>query len=79
MLFRKLLVLVMLRSTSVKQRDTISRMNEHGTQNTEPMFKYLSKCQIFKETCNSYHLPSVCNEKDQNEIHMWSHILSTVL
>ena len=41
------------------ERCLISRMNEHGTRNTEPIFKHLSECQMFKETCNLYALPSL--------------------
>ena len=43
-------------------------MNKHGTRDTEPMFKHLSECEIFKETCNLYALPSLYNESDPNEI-----------
>ena len=49
-------------------------MNEHGTRDTEPMFKHLSKCEMFKETCNLYALPSL-----YNEISLTSNILSAVL
>ena len=54
-------------------------MNEHGTQDTEPIFKHLSECEMFKETCNLYGLPSLHNETDLNEISLTSHILSAVL
>ena len=54
-------------------------MNEHGKRENEPMFKNLSECEMFKETCNLYALPSVYNEQDQNEISLTSHILSAVL
>ena len=40
-------------------------MNEHGTGDTEPMFKHLLECGMFKETCNFYALTS--------------HILSAIL
>ena len=61
------------------ERCLISRMNEHGKRENEPMFKHLSECEIFKETCHLYALPSVYNEQDQNEISLTSHILSAVL
>ena len=61
------------------ERCLISRMNEHGTRDTEPMFKHLSKCEMFKETCNLYALPSLYNESDPNEISLTSHILSAAL
>ena len=61
------------------ERCLISRMNEHGTRDTEPMFKHLSECVMFKETCNLYALPSLYNESDPNEISLTSHILSAVL
>ena len=54
-------------------------MNEHGTGDTEPMFKHQSEREMFKETCNLYALPSLYNESDPNEISLTSHILSTVL
>ena len=68
-----------MRSTSVKQRRVRSRMNEHGTRNTEPMFKHLSEWQMFKETCNLFPLPSVYNKEDQNKISMTPHILNAVV
>ena len=61
------------------ERCLISRMNEHGTRDTEPMFKHLSECEMFKETCNLYALPALHNESDPNETSLTSHILSTVL
>ena len=61
------------------ERSLLSRMNEHRKRENEPMFKHLSECEMFKETCNLYALPSVYNEQDQNEISLTSHILSVVL
>ena len=61
------------------ERCLIFRMNEHGTRDTEPMFKHLSECEMFKETCNLYALPSLYNESDPNEISLTSHILSAAL
>ena len=49
-------------------------MNEHGTRNTEPMFKHLSEWQMFKGTCNLYPLPPVYNEEDQNFFDDVTHI-----
>ena len=57
-------------------RCLISRMNEHGKRESEPMFKHLPECGMFKETCNLDALPSVYNEQDQNKISLTSHILS---
>ena len=57
----------------------ISRMNEHGTRETEPMFKHLSERGMFKETCNLYAFPSLHHESDPNEIPLTSHTLSAVL
>ena len=54
-------------------------MNEHGTRDTEPMFKHLLECEMFKEICNLCVLPSLYNESDPNEISLTSHILSAVL
>ena len=61
------------------ERCLISRMNEHGTRDTEPMFKHLSECVMFKETCNLYALPSLYNGSDPNEISLTSHVLRAVL
>ena len=41
-------------------------MNENRTGATEPMCKRLSKCEMFKETCNMYALQSLYNERDPN-------------
>ena len=54
-------------------------MNEHGTRDTEPMFKHLLECEMLKEICNLCVLPSLYNESDPNEISLTSHILSAVL
>ena len=51
-------------------------MNEHVTQDAERMFKDLSECEMFKDTCNLYALLSLYNESDPNEISLTSHILS---
>ena len=61
------------------ERCFISCMNEHGTRDTEPMFKHLSECEMFKEACNLYALASLYNESDPNDISLTSHILSAVL
>ena len=61
------------------KRCLISYMNEHGTRDTEPMFKHLPECEMFKETCSLYALPSLYNESDRNEVSLTSHMLSTVL
>ena len=49
---------------------------EHETLS---LFKHLSECEMFKETCNLYALPSFYNESNPNEISWTSHILSAVL
>ena len=51
-------------------------MKEHVTQDAERMFKDLSECEMFKDTCNLYALLSLYNESDPNEISLTSHILS---
>ena len=57
------------------ERCLISPMNRHGARDTEPMFKHLSECEMFKETCNLYPLPSLYNESDPNKISLTSHVL----
>ena len=61
------------------ERCIISRMNEYGKWENEPMLKHLSECEMFKETGNLYALLSAYNEQDQNEISLTSQILSAVL
>ena len=39
------------------------------------MFKHLWECEMFKEACNLYALPSLDNESDPNKISLTSHIL----
>ena len=39
----------------------------------------MSGCEMFKETCYLYALPSLYNESDPNKISLTSHILSAVL
>ena len=54
-------------------------MNEHGTRDTEPVFKHMWGFEMFKETCNLYALPSLYNESDPNKVSLTSHILIAVL
>ena len=54
-------------------------MNEHGAWDIEPMFKHLSECEMFKETCNVYAVLSLHNESDPNKVLLTSHILSAIL
>ena len=46
---------------------------------TLSLFKHLPECEMFKETCNLYTLPSLYNESGPNEISLSPHILSAVL
>ena len=46
MLFIKSSVLV-----AITERCLITRITEHGTRETEPMFKHLSECELFKNCC----------------------------
>ena len=43
------------------------------------MFRHMLECEMFKETCNLYALPSLYNESDPNEILLTSYILNAVL
>ena len=43
------------------------------------MFKHLSECKMFTETCNLYALPSLYNESGPHKISLMSHTLSAVL
>ena len=58
------------------ERCLISCMNKHGTRDTEPTFKHLSECEMFKETCNLNAFPSLYNDGDPKEISLTSHILT---
>ena len=44
-------------------------MNEHGTRDTEPMFKHLSECKMFKETCNLYALQHYIMKVTRTKLH----------
>ena len=58
------------------ERCLISCMNKHGTRDTEPLFKHLSECEMFKETCNLNAFSSLYNESDPKEIFLTSHMLT---
>ena len=58
------------------ERCLISCMNKHGTRDTETMFKHLSECEMFKETCNLNAFSSLYNESDPKEIFLTSHMLT---
>ena len=49
---------------------------EHET--LEPIFKHPSECEMFKETCNLYALPSLYNERDPKEISLTSHFYKII-
>ena len=57
----------------------ITRNNEHGTKQTEPMFKQLHECESFKDCCWLYPLSSPFNEDEDDDISLTSHIFSAVL
>ena len=58
------------------ERCLISCMNKHGTRDTEPLFKHLSECEMFKETCDLNAFSSLYNESDPKEIFLTSHMLT---
>ena len=58
------------------ERCLISCMNKHGTRDTETMFKHLSECEMFKQTCNLNAFSSLYNESDPKEIFLTSHMLT---
>ena len=51
------------------ERCLISRMNEHGKQENEPIFKHLSECEIFEETGNLYAFPQCTMNKIRMKFH----------
>ena len=59
---------------SKMERCLLLCMNEHGTL----MFKHLSECEFFKESCSYKALESVCNNNNEN-IWKMSHIPNAVL
>ena len=56
-----------------------TRINEHGTKETEPMFKHLPECESFEDCCWWYSLSSLLNEDEHADISLTSHIFNAVL
>ena len=57
------------------ERCLITRITEHGTKKTEPMFKHLSECEMYIDCCWLYSLSSLFNEDEHGDISFTSHIL----
>ena len=57
----------------------IARIAEHGTKETEPMFKYLSECELFKDCCWLYSLSLLFKEDEHGDISLASHIFNGIL
>ena len=72
MLFIKSSVLV-----AITERCLITRITEHGTRETEPMFKHLSECELFKNCCWLYSLSSLFSEDEHDD--MTSQIFNAVV
>ena len=64
---------------SKTEKCLITRITEQGTKETEPMFKHLSECELFKDSCWLYYLLSLVNEDDDEDISLTSHIFNAVL
>ena len=61
------------------ERCLITRITEYGTKETEPMFKHLSECELFKDCCWLYSFSSLFNEDEHEDISLASHIFNAVL
>ena len=61
-----------------KKSCLLLRMKENDTRETEPMFKHLSECELFKESCSYYALASVYNNSNEGML-MMAHIHNFVL
>ena len=53
----------------------ITRITEHGTKETEPTFKHLLECEMFKDCCWLYSLSSLLNKDEHGDISFTRHIL----
>ena len=54
-----------------------TRMLEHGTRNTQPMFRHLSDCHLFHDYVNLFSLPTSLNTS--YHINVKEHIKNAVL
>ena len=61
------------------ERCLITRINERGTKETEPMFEHLSECEAFKYCYCLYSFPSIFSEDEHDDISLASHIFNVVL
>ena len=57
------------------ERYLITKINEHGTKETEPMFKHLPERESFKDCCWLYSLSSLFSEDEYDDISLTSHFL----
>ena len=57
----------------------ITRITEHGTKESGPMFKRLSLCKIFKDCCWLYSLSLLFSENEHDDVSMTSDIFYSVL
>ena len=60
------------------ERCLITRITEHGTKETESMFKHLSECELLKDCCWLCSFLSLFNEHEHNDIYLTSHIFIAV-
>ena len=61
------------------ERCLTTKITEHVTKETEPMFKHLSECELFKDCCWSYFLLPLFNEEIHDNISLTSHIFNAIL
>ena len=64
---------------AITERCLIIRITEHGTKETEPMFKHLSECELFKDCCWLYSLSSLFSEDEHDDISLTSQIFNAVV
>ena len=61
------------------ERCLITRITEHGTKETELMFKNLSECELFKDCCRLYSLSSLFSKDEHDDIFLASYIFNVIL
>ena len=61
------------------ERCLITRITEHGTKETELMFKNLSECELFKDCCWLYSLSSLFSKDEHDDIFLTSYIFNVIL
>ena len=60
------------------ERCLITRITDHGTKETEPMFKHLFQWELFKDCCWMYSLLLLVNKDEHDNVSLTSQIFNAV-